>query len=76
MHTLSLPFLFSHVGRLAASGLLVALIAAYAHWADRRRFRRTRLDAVGFMPWTTIFIMAMFAAVLLFGFAVRAWFAG
>lgn len=54
----------------------VALAVALIAWlGDRRRMRRSDPDAVGFMPWTSVFFWAMFAAVLLMGLAAREWIA-
>ena len=56
---------------LAGAGLLlVALVAAVA---ERRRHRRTRIDAVGWMPWTSVFLLAFVAGIVLLGLAVRTW---
>ena len=61
---------------LASSGVAAAFVAAAAWAGDRRRMRRRNLDAVGFMPWTGVFLLAFFAAVVLLGLAGRAWIAG
>ncbi|MFN3552271.1 MAG: hypothetical protein ACK4UL_04110 [Novosphingobium meiothermophilum] len=50
-------------------------LAILAGWADRRRLRRTNLDAVGFMPWTVIYLVSFLAACVLIGLAAREWFA-
>lgn len=65
------PFLLHAI----AASLSVAL-AALAWWADRRRMRRSDPDAVGFMPWTTIFLVALLAACMLSGLAAREWLVG
>ncbi len=39
-------------------------IAVLSLVAERRRANRAELDAVGFMPWTLILIMAMIAAAV------------
>lgn len=57
-------------------GLCAALLAATARWADLKRLRRSDPDAVGFMPWTGIFFVALFVACVTLGIAARAWFAG
>lgn len=59
----------------ATVGAFALTIAMIAVWADRRRLRRTNLDAVGFMPWTVIYLVAFLTAVLLVGLAAREWFA-
>jgi len=58
---------------LAIAGLSAAVVAAIAWNGDRRRFRRSNLDKVGFMPWTLIFFVALLAAIFLLGVAARAW---
>jgi len=58
-----------------AAGVAAALLAVYSRWADIRRLRRSDPDAVGFMPWTAIYFLALFAACLILGMAARAWIA-
>jgi hypothetical protein len=60
---------------LLALGLAAAGLAALAWVGDRRRMRRSDLDAVGFMPWTPIFFAALIVACVALGLAGRAWFA-
>jgi hypothetical protein len=62
--------------RLLALGLAAAGLAAVAVVGDRRRVRRSDLDAVGFMPWTPIFFAALIVACVALGLAGRAWLAG
>ena len=61
---------------MRAIGLAAALIAALAWWGDRRRVRRRDLDAVGWMPWTPVFFVALLVAVVSLGLAAKAWVAG
>ena len=61
---------------LIASGVAALLLAGLAWWGDRRRMRRSRPDAVGFMPWTSVFFWAVLAACIFFGLAVKDWLAG
>jgi len=58
---------------VAGAALFLAILAWFG---DHRRMRRRNPDAVGFMPWTAIFFLALFAAVILTGLAAREWFAG
>lgn len=61
---------------MRAIGLAAASIAALAWWGDRRRVRRSNLDAVGWMPWTPVFFLALMVAVIALGLAAKAWVAG
>jgi hypothetical protein len=59
---------------LWAAGLLV--FAAFGMVADRRRIRRKHIDAVGWLPWTTLSFLALFGGVVLLSFALKGWLAG
>ncbi len=52
------------------------MIAIAATLADRRRLRRADLDKVGWVPWTTLFFLALLAAVVLLALAAKARLAG
>jgi hypothetical protein len=58
------------------AGITAGTIAVIAWLADRRRMRRSDPDAVGFMPWTTLYFFAAFVAVLLLAAGGKAWFGG
>ena len=57
----------------ALAGGALLLLAAFAGLAERRRLRRKHIDAVGFMPWTTVFFWAMLALLIVLGLAVQLW---
>ena len=48
----------SDATRLALMGLGCWTVAGLCLFAERRRNRRRDLDRVGFMPWTTLFVLA------------------
>lgn len=62
--------------RLLIAGLAAAVTAGVAWLGDHRRTHRRDPDAVGFMPWTTLFFWAAFVAVLLLAAGGKAWFGG
>lgn len=57
-------------------GVAAALLAVLSRWADMRRLRRVDPDAVGFMPWTGIFFVALLVSCITLGIAVRSWLQG
>lgn len=59
-------------GNLAFFGVIAALLAGYASLAERRRLRRHDPDQVGFMPWTTVAMLATVSAITLFSLSVLA----
>lgn len=58
------------------AGLFAVMLAVVAWFADHRRLRRRNPDAVGFMPWTTLFFWACLAALLLLALGVKEWLGG
>jgi len=58
---------------LGAALIFVALIAALA---ERRRSRRKAIEAVGWVPWTAIFLGACFGAAGLLALAAKGWAGG
>ena len=60
----------------ALAGGLLLLLAVVSALAERRRLRRQRIDAVGFMPWTAVFFLAFFPGVTLLALGVMGWLGG
>jgi len=58
-----------------AGGALLAL-AAFALVSETRRQRRKRIDAVGWVPWTALFIASAVSGVGLLTVAMRGWLGG
>jgi hypothetical protein len=56
---------------LWGSGML--LVSLFAFVGDRRRMRRKRIDAVGWMPWRDISAISLFAGVVLMAVALTGW---
>ena len=61
------------VGLAGAASLVVAAVALLG---ERRRLRRKHIDAVGWMPWTTVSVLATFAGFSLLAMAVTGWLGG
>lgn len=68
-----MQFFASNAGFWGAVAALALAVAVVAWLGDARRTRRTSPDAVGFMPWTTIFLIAMFVAAVAGVFALKDW---
>ena len=60
----------------ALAGIGLLLLAVWSAVAERRRLRRERIDAVGFMPWTAVFFVAFFPGMTLVALGVMGWLAG
>ena len=58
-----------------AGGVLIA-VAGIALLGERRRLRRKYIDAVGWMPWTTLSALTTFAALTLLAMAAMGWLRG
>jgi hypothetical protein len=54
-----------------AMAVLSAVIVVVSSLADRRRYRRSNIEAVGFMPWTAITVMSVLATVLSIALAIK-----
>ena len=54
-----------------AVSLTSALIALISSCADRRRHKRTKIDNVGFMPWTAITVFSVLGTVLAAALAIK-----
>ena len=61
------------VGLFGGALLLVALLALFA---EHRRVRRKSADAVGFMPWTLVFLASAVSGSGLMIVAMKGWLGG
>lgn len=59
---------------LWAGGLLAISLLAFL--GDRRRMKRTRIDAVGWMPWRDVSAYAAFLGFVLLVVAISGWTKG
>ncbi|WP_374126807.1 MULTISPECIES: hypothetical protein [unclassified Sphingomonas] len=57
-------------GLWAGAGIAVA-IALFSGWRDWRRARRADPDAVSMIDWPTVQILALIAAVVMAGLALK-----
>lgn len=66
--------LFASDATLAAlAGAMLLAMALLALTADWRRAKRKRVDAVGCMPWTALFLACAVSGVALLTLAVQGW---
>ena len=49
-----------------------AILSTFSIVADRRRHRRTRIEQVGFMPWTGISVFAIMVTLMATALAIKA----
>jgi hypothetical protein len=61
---------------MAVLGGALLLVALFAALAERRRTRRRAIDAVGWVPWTAIFLAACFGAAGVLALALKGWAGG
>ena len=66
----------SDATRVGLAGGALLLVAFASFLGEVRRRKRKRIDAVGCMPWTTLFLLAFFCGVVLLAVAVKGWIGG
>jgi hypothetical protein len=69
MSLFTLAFWSKHLW--GAVSLIAALAVVGSSIADRRRQKRTRIEKVGFMPWTGITVLATLLAVVAAALAIK-----
>jgi hypothetical protein len=55
----------------AALSIFFCTLIIISVLAEKRRQNRKRIEDVGFMPWTGITVMSVFAAVISAAFAIK-----
>lgn len=63
----------TQVGLLALALLAIAVLALVQ---ERRRTKRKNPDAVGYLPWTTIFVATSLPGLIALFLAVQGWLSG
>lgn len=66
-------FTVSDAGHWTMLALAAVAVAAIALAGDWRRARRKTPDAVGCMPWTSVFMASLLVAVIAAALAVMTW---
>lgn len=69
MHEPAFLLFASDATLVALAGAALLLIALGCFVGERRRLRRKHIDAVGWVPWTTLFFAAFFCGVVLMAIA-------
>jgi hypothetical protein len=59
---------------LVGGGFVLLSIVAWL--GDHRRLRRKHIDAVGWMPWTTVSLLSAMTAIVLLTIAGAGWLKG
>jgi hypothetical protein len=76
MHEPAFLLFASDATRVGLAGGALLAVAAVALLGERRRLRRKHIDAVGWMPWTTLSVLATFAGLSLLAMAALGWLRG
>jgi hypothetical protein len=57
-------------------GLALLTVSSISYFGERRRLRRKHIDAVGWMPWTSLSVLTAFGGLSLLALAVTGWLKG
>jgi hypothetical protein len=76
MHAPEFLLFASDATLVALGGAALLLVALASFLGERRRLRRRHIDAVGWMPWATVSVLAAFGAISLLAVAAKGWLAG
>jgi hypothetical protein len=57
-------------------GIALLILAVIALWGERRRMKRARIDRIGWVPWTNIFMISAIIGIGLLALAAKGIMAG
>jgi len=61
---------------LGLAGAALVALSFGAWFGERRRKRRSAIDAVGWMPWSTLSVLTFFCGTVLLAMAATGWLKG
>ena len=76
MHEPTFLLFASDATLVALAGAATLTVAGIALLGERRRLRRKHIDAVGWMPWTTLSVLATFVGFSLLAVSAMGWLRG
>jgi len=76
MHWPAFLLFASDATLVGLAGAALLALAALALVGEHHRQRRKRIDAVGWVPWTALFIACAVSGIGLLTAAVRGWLGG
>ncbi len=76
MHEPAFLLFASDATLVGLAALVLLIVGAVALLGERRRLHRKHIDAVGWMPWTTLSVLATFAGLSLLAMAATGWLKG
>ena len=76
MHEPEFLLFASDATLVALGGGALLLVALASFLGERRRMRRRHIDAVGWMPWTSLSVLTAFGGLSLLALAVTGWLKG
>ena len=76
MHEPAFLLFASDATLVGIAGVGLLLVALVSYLGDRKRARRKHIDAVGWVPWSTLSVLTTFAGLSLLTMAAMGWLRG
>ena len=76
MHEPDFLLFASDATLIGLAGVTLLMISIVALLGERRRNRRRHVDAVGWVPWSTLSVLTSVAGLSLLAMAVTGWLRG